>query len=79
MRRHATHQIEEPPVSDPALLLARAAENAEPRRQLAETQEQCIALAVDAGERRAEAEPWRRALIDAQAGRDAWRDSTPAK
>ena len=45
------------------LLLALATENAELRALLAETQDQCVELAVDAGELHAEVEALRRELV----------------
>ncbi|NEU15037.1 hypothetical protein G3T14_23635 [Methylobacterium sp. BTF04] len=50
-----------------------ATENAELRAQLAETQDQCVELAIDAGELHAEVEALRQDLLEARAERDAWR------
>jgi len=51
--------------------LALSIENAELRQQLAEVQEQCIELAVDAGELHAVIEDLQRQLTAARAERDA--------
>ncbi|MEA1831257.1 hypothetical protein U8607_04090 [Methylobacterium durans] len=59
---------------DPQLaaeLLALAAENAELRLQLAEAQEQCIEMAVDAGDLQSEIEVLRTRLAEVE--RDEWR------
>lgn len=48
-------------------LLELMAENAELRTQLAEAQEQCVELAVDAGELHAEIEALRQELAEARA------------
>jgi len=56
-----------------AEFLAVVMENAELRQQLAETQEQCVELAVDAGELHAEIEALRARLAQAERERDAWR------
>ncbi|KQP89823.1 hypothetical protein [Methylobacterium sp. Leaf117] len=53
--------------------LAVVVENAELRQQLAEVQDQCIELAVDAGEQHAENEALRRRLAQAEQERDDWR------
>lgn len=53
--------------------LAVIIENRELRQQLAETQEQCVELAVDAGELHAEIEALRARLAQAERDRDAWR------
>jgi uncharacterized protein involved in exopolysaccharide biosynthesis len=53
--------------------LALVIENRELRQQLAETQEQCVELAVDAGELHAEIEALRARLLQAERDRDAWR------
>ena len=63
------HDAEEAAVSDPMLLLALATENAELRAQLAEMQDQCVELAVDAGELHAEVEVLRRELAEIRAER----------
>lgn len=47
-------------------------QNVELRLELAEAQDQCIELAVDAGELHAEIEALRRELVDVRAERDAW-------
>lgn len=47
--------------------------NAELRAQLAETQEHCIELAVDAGELHARIEALQTELAAARIERDAWR------
>ncbi|CAA2145629.1 hypothetical protein [Methylobacterium bullatum] len=54
------------------VVLAVSVENSELRAQLAEVQEQCIELAVDAGELHAEIEALRRELVEVRAERDAW-------
>ena len=51
--------------------LALAVENAELRLQLAEAQEQCIEMAVDAGELHAEIEVLRARLEEVERERDA--------
>jgi uncharacterized protein involved in exopolysaccharide biosynthesis len=56
-----------------AEFLAVVIENRELRQQLAETQEQCVELAVDAGELHAEIEALRTRLLQAERDRDAWR------
>ena len=53
--------------------LAVAIENHELRQQLAEVQDQCVELAVDAGELHAEIEALRVRLAQAERDRDAWR------
>jgi septal ring factor EnvC (AmiA/AmiB activator) len=53
-------------------LLTLATENAELRLQLAETQDQCVELAVDAGELYAEIETLRAQLAEVSDQRDAW-------
>lgn len=53
--------------------LAIAIENAELRQQLADVQDQCVKLAVDAGEQHAENEALRHRLAQAERDRDAWR------
>ena len=50
-----------------AMFLELMAENAQLRAQLAEAQEQCVELAVDAGELHAEIEALRRELAEARA------------
>ena len=57
-----------------AKFLAVVIENRELCQQLAETQEQCVELAVDAGELHAEIEALRARLAQAERERDAWRD-----
>ena len=57
----------------PADFLAICVENAELRHQLAEVQDQCVELAVDAGELHAEIESLRSRLAQAERERDAWR------
>lgn len=59
------------PVSD-VTLLALAIENAEIRIQLAESQDQCVELAVDAGELHAEIQALRVQLAEVSEQRDAW-------
>src|SRR3954451_2334136 len=54
-------------------LLELAAENTEFRLQLAEAQEQCVELAVDAGELHVEIEALRAQLAQVEQERDAWR------
>lgn len=56
-----------------AEFLAVIIENAELRQQLAEVQDQCIELAVDAGEQHAENEALRARLAEAKRDRDRWR------
>lgn len=51
------------------VILRLVAENAELRAQLAETQDQCIELAIDASELQAEIEALRQELAEARAGR----------
>ncbi|WP_082502825.1 hypothetical protein [Methylobacterium sp. Leaf100] len=53
--------------------LAVALENGELRQQLAEVQDQCIELAVDAGELHAEIDRLRAQLHDAERACDRWR------
>ncbi|KQO49975.1 hypothetical protein ASF08_22720 [Methylobacterium sp. Leaf85] len=55
------------------LLLTLATENAELRAHLAEVQDQCVELAVDAGELHAEIEALGCELATIRAERDAWR------
>lgn len=57
-----------------AEFLAVVIENAELRQTLAEVQDQCIELAVDAGELHAEIEVLRARLSEAERERDQWRD-----
>ncbi|KQP00324.1 hypothetical protein ASF32_00010 [Methylobacterium sp. Leaf91] len=59
-------------MSDALLLLTLATENAELRAQLAEVQEQCVELAVDAGELHAEVERLQWRLAVAERDRDRW-------
>jgi hypothetical protein len=59
-----------PAVSDSLLLLALATENAELRAQLAEVQDQCVELAVDAGELHAEVEALRQELAEMRVSRE---------
>jgi septal ring factor EnvC (AmiA/AmiB activator) len=56
-----------------AEFLAVAIENRELRQQLAEVQDQCVELALDAGELHAEIEALRARLAQAERDRDAWR------
>lgn len=56
-----------------AEFLAVVVENAELRQQLAEVQDQCVELAVDAGELHVEIEALRARLAEAERERDAWR------
>jgi septal ring factor EnvC (AmiA/AmiB activator) len=56
-----------------AEFLAIVIENAELRTQLAETQDNCVELAVDAGELHSEIEALRTRLVQAERDRDAWR------
>ena len=56
-----------------AEFLAVCVENAELREQLAEVQDQCVELAVDAGEQHAENGALRARLADAEQERDWWR------
>jgi len=53
--------------------LAVVLENTELRQQLAEAQDQCIELAVDAGGLHAEIEALREQLLTAERARDRWR------
>lgn len=53
--------------------LAVVIENAELRQQLADVQDQCVELAVDAGEQHAENEALRARLDLAERERDVWR------
>jgi len=53
--------------------LAVVLENAELRQQLAEVQDQCVELAVDAGELHAEIEALRTRLLAAERACDRWR------
>ena len=53
-------------------LLVIATENTELRFQLAEAQDQCVELAVDAGQLHAEVEALRARLVDVERERDAW-------
>ena len=53
--------------------LATVIQNAELRQQLAEAQDQCVELAVDAGELQLENEALRERLAAAERERDAWR------
>lgn len=53
--------------------LAVVIENAELRQQLSDVQDQCVELAVDAGELHAEIEGLRARLAQAEQERDAWR------
>ncbi|KQP86008.1 hypothetical protein [Methylobacterium sp. Leaf117] len=53
--------------------LAVVMENAELRQQLADVQDQCVELAVDAGELHAEIEILRARLAQAEKDRDVWR------
>ena len=53
--------------------LAVCVENAELRQQLADVQEQCVELAVDAGELHAEIEALRGRLAQTERERDAWK------
>ncbi|MCC0808138.1 hypothetical protein FPV16_18305 [Methylobacterium sp. W2] len=62
-----------PTVSDTLLLLALATENVELRAQLAEVQDQCVELAVDAGELHAEVERLQGRLAVVERDRDRWR------
>jgi septal ring factor EnvC (AmiA/AmiB activator) len=55
-----------------AEFLAVVIENAELRQQLAETQDQCVELAVDAGELHSEIEALRARPAQAERDRDAW-------
>ena len=55
------------------LVLALTVEIGELRTQLAEAQDQCVELAVDAGELHAEIEALRAQLAEVERERDAWR------
>lgn len=56
-----------------AEFLALVIENAELRQQLAESQDHCVELAVDAGNLHAEIEALRACLVAAEQDRDRWR------
>ncbi|MCJ2079883.1 hypothetical protein [Methylobacterium sp. J-090] len=56
-----------------AELLAVVIENTELRQQLAEVQDQCVELAVDAGELHAEIEMLRAQLVAAEQAINQWR------
>lgn len=56
-----------------AEFLAVVIENAELRQQLAESQDQCVDLAVDAGNLHAEIEELRARPVEAEQERDRWR------
>lgn len=56
-----------------AEFLAVVIENTELRQALAEVQDQCVELAVDAGELHAENAALRARLADAERERDHWR------
>lgn len=56
-----------------AEFLAVVLKNAELRRTLAEVQDQCVELAVDAGELHAENAALRARLAEAERERDRWR------
>jgi hypothetical protein len=56
-----------------AEFLAVVIANAELRQQLADVQDQCVELAVVAGEQHAENAALRARLIQAERDRDAWR------
>jgi uncharacterized coiled-coil DUF342 family protein len=56
-----------------AEFLALAVENAELRQQLADMQDQCVELAIDAGELHVEIEALRARLAQVERERDAWR------
>ena len=60
--------------ADAMLVFELATENAELRFQLAEAQDQCVEMAVDAGELHAEIEALRAQLALIERDRDAWRD-----
>lgn len=59
-------------VADVTLLIL-AVENAELRIQLAESQDQCVKLAVDAGELNTKVEALRARLVVVERDRDRWR------
>jgi hypothetical protein len=61
-----------PPTGGDLSLLEPATENAELRLQLAEAQDQCIELAVDAGELHVEITALRVRLAHVEKQRDAW-------
>lgn len=63
----------EPGMSAETDLLALAVENAELRFALAEAQEQCVELAVDAGELHATIKELKARMAVLEAERDAWR------
>lgn len=54
-------------------VLALVIENGDLRAQLAEVQDQCVELAVDAGELHADLDALRARLAEAERDRDAWR------
>jgi septal ring factor EnvC (AmiA/AmiB activator) len=58
--------------ADKLTILALATDNAELRLQLAETQDQCVELAVDAGDLQAEIEALRAQLAEVTDQREAW-------
>lgn len=58
--------------------LALQLEVAELKQQLAETQDQCVELAVDAGELHAQIQVLQGELIRVRAERDAWRAAVGA-
>jgi uncharacterized protein involved in exopolysaccharide biosynthesis len=60
------------------LVLALVAENTELRQQLAEAQEQCVELAVDAGELHAQLQALQDELARVRADREAWRAAARA-
>lgn len=68
--QHSIPAPRRPTVSDTLLLLALATENAELRARLAEVQEQCIELAVDAGELHVKVEALRQELAEMRVSRE---------
>lgn len=56
-----------------AEFLAMVIENAELRQTLADVQDQCVELAVDAGELHAENAALRARLVEVEEERDRWR------
>jgi uncharacterized small protein (DUF1192 family) len=60
------------------LVLALVAENTELRQQPAEAQEQCVELAVDAGELHAQLQALQDELARVRADREAWRAAARA-
>lgn len=62
-----------------AEFLAIVIENTELRQTLADVQDQCVELAVDAGELNAEIDALRARLAQAECERDAWHAEAEAR